>query len=77
MRDELYAEWAELNVFGRIYLAKEGVNAQMSVPEHNWEEFMLRLQARKMFENMPIKRAVEDDGKSFYKLIVKKLWLMV
>lgn len=71
LRDELYAEWADLNVFGRTYLAKEGINAQMSVPEHHWEEFMLRLQARKMFENMPIKKAVEDDGKSFYKLIVK------
>ncbi|NBG64487.1 rhodanese-related sulfurtransferase [Cryomorphaceae bacterium S-15] len=71
LRDELYAEWAALNVFGRTYLAQEGINAQMSVPEHHWDEFMLRLQARKYFENMPIKRAVEDDGKSFYKLKVK------
>jgi len=71
LRDELYAEWAELNVFGRIYLAHEGVNAQMSVPDYSWDEFMLRLQRRKIFENMPIKKAVEDDGKSFYKLMVK------
>tara|TARA_B100001109_G_C18863935_1_gene475742 strand:+ start:507 stop:1553 length:1047 start_codon:yes stop_codon:yes gene_type:complete len=71
LRDELYAEWTEMKVFGRTYLAKEGINAQMSVPEHHWEEFMLRLQKRKMFENMPIKRAVEDDGKSFYKLKLK------
>lgn len=71
LRDELYAEWSLLNVFGRIYLAKEGINAQISVPEHHWGEFILRLQARKMFENMPIKKAVEDDGKSFYKLIVR------
>lgn len=71
LRDELYAEWDSLNVFGRIYLAKEGVNAQMSVPEQHWEEFMLKLQKRKVFENMPVKKAVEDDGKSFYKLKVK------
>jgi len=71
LRDELYAEWSDLNIFGRTYLAHEGVNAQMSVPEEHWEEFMLRLQARKIFENMPIKKAVEDDGKSFYKLKVK------
>lgn len=71
LRDELYAEWSALDVFGRTYLAQEGINAQMSVPEHHWDEFMLRLQARKYFENMPIKRAVEDDGKSFYKLKVK------
>lgn len=71
LRDELYEEWSKLAVFGRTYLAKEGINAQMSVPEHHWDEFMLRLQARKIFENMPIKRAVEDDGKSFYKLKLK------
>ncbi len=71
LRDELYAEWYTLGIFGRTYLANEGINGQMSVPEHNWEEFMLRLQVRKYFEDMPIKRAVEDDGKSFYKLKVK------
>lgn len=71
LRDELFDEWAKMDVFGRTYLAKEGINAQMSVPEHYWDEFMLRLQARKIFEKMPIKKAVEDDGKSFYKLKVK------
>jgi UPF0176 protein len=71
LRNELYEEWSAMKVFGRTYLAKEGINAQMSVPEHHWDEFMLRLQKRKMFENMPIKRAVEDDGKSFYKLKLK------
>jgi len=71
LRDELYEEWSQMQVFGRTYLANEGINAQMSVPEQDWDEFMLRLQARKIFEDMPIKRAVEDDGKSFYKLKVK------
>ncbi len=71
LRDELYEEWSSMQVFGRTYLAKEGINAQMSVPEHHWDEFMLRLQARKIFENLPIKKAVEDDGKSFYKLKLK------
>ena len=35
LRDELFVKWSELNVLGRIYLAKEGVNAQLNVPEHN------------------------------------------
>ena len=39
LRDNLYNDWAELGVLGRIYLAKEGVNAQLSVPEHNWDKF--------------------------------------
>ena len=71
LRDELYMEWSGLNAFGRIYLAKEGVNAQMSVPEQNWEEFKQKIHARKEFQNIPFKIAVEDDGKSFYKLKVK------
>jgi len=71
LRDELYDEWSSMQVFGRTYLAKEGINAQMSVPEPHWDEFMLRLQAREIFEDMPIKKAVEDDGKSFYKLKLK------
>ncbi len=32
LRDQLFAQWRQLNIFGRIYLAVEGINAQMSVP---------------------------------------------
>lgn len=71
LRDELYKEWEELNVFGRTYLAHEGINAQMSVPESNWDNFIEKLYARKEFDGVPFKIAVEDDGKSFYKLKVK------
>jgi UPF0176 protein len=71
LRDELYIEWSSLDAFGRTYLANEGINAQMSVPEHHWEEFKQKVFARKEFENIPFKIAVEDDGKSFYKLKVK------
>lgn len=71
MRDELWTEWTDLNVFGRIYVAKEGINAQMSVPEHNWDVFVEKLHSRPEFEGIPFKIAVEDDGKSFYKLKLK------
>lgn len=71
LRDTLFQEWSELNAFGRIYLAQEGINAQMSVPEHNYELFLKKLYAHPEFNNVPIKIAVEDDGKSFYKLIIK------
>ena len=70
-RDQLYREWAELNCFGRIYIAREGINAQMSVPENNFETFLNSLKAHAIFENIPIKYAVEDNGKSFYKLSMK------
>ncbi len=71
LRDELYKQLDELKVFGRIYLAHEGVNAQVSVPESNWEKFISLLNSYEQFRNVDLKIAVEDDGKSFYKLIVR------
>jgi UPF0176 protein len=70
-RDQLYKMWSALNCFGRIYLAKEGINAQMNVPEHNWDEFVAQLNADDKFKDVPLKLAVDGNGKSFYKLIVK------
>lgn len=70
-RDQLYREWAELNCFGRIYIAREGINAQMSVPEENFEAFLQLLKSHPIFENIPLKYAIEDNGKSFYKLSIK------
>ncbi|PTN08026.1 rhodanese-related sulfurtransferase [Mangrovibacterium marinum] len=70
-RDELYRQWFALNCFGRIYVAREGVNAQMSVPTTNLNSFLSQLDAWDELKDMPIKYAVEDDGKSFYKLSIK------
>ncbi|PLX14748.1 MAG: hypothetical protein C0598_00645 [Marinilabiliales bacterium] len=70
-RDELYIKLTELNCLGRIYIAREGINAQMSVPEHNMVDFLDFLESTKYLKDMPIKYAIEDDGKSFYKLIVR------
>jgi len=71
LRDELFKMWTELDCFGRIYIANEGINAQMSVPEHNWEEFEEKLNRVGYFKDVPFKHAVDGNGKSFYKLIVK------
>lgn len=71
VRDELFLQWHNLNILGRIYVANEGINAQMCVPEANWEQFKQQLNDNPNFANMPLKIAVEDDGKSFYKLTVK------
>lgn len=70
-RDALYAYWESIGVFGRIYIAREGINAQLSVPEHNFEAFKEHLHTHPYFTGIPFKIAVEDDGKSFYKLIVR------
>ena len=71
LRDELYEDWNALGVLGRIYLAHEGINAQLSVPENNWLAFKANVHANKYFSNIPFKIAVEDDGKSFFKLTIK------
>lgn len=71
LRNDLYKKFDLMSVFGRIYLACEGINAQISVPFHHWDNFTNTLYSYREFENVPLKIAVEDDGKSFYKLIVK------
>ena len=71
LRDELLREWNNLSIFGRIYLAREGINAQMSIPKTNLEKFREQLYSDKRFADVPFKIAIEDNGKSFYKLIVK------
>jgi UPF0176 protein len=70
-RDGLYSSWVNLNCFGRIYVAREGINAQMSIPEVNFELFLLTLNNHPIFNQIPIKYAIEDNGKSFYKLSIK------
>ena len=68
-RAELYKEWEDLNVLGRIYIAEEGIiNAQMSVPRSNLE--LLRESVARRFPGTPFKYAIEN-GQSFLKLTVK------
>ena len=42
-RDHLYLMWEKPEVLGRIYVASEGINAQLSVPSHNFNEFKINL----------------------------------
>jgi len=72
MRDFLFDKFEELKCLGRIYVAHEGINSQMNVPEHNWQAFDNFIQNTKEFSGVPYKTAVEEKGKSsFLKLIVK------
>jgi len=71
LRDKFYKNLSEIGVLGRIYLAHEGLNAQISVPEHNWDSFIELLNSYPQFKDVDLKIAIEDDGKSFYKLIVR------
>jgi UPF0176 protein len=70
-RDDLYKGLNELNVFGRIYVASEGINAQASIPESKFEQFKAFLYQYPELNNLRINVAVDDDGKSFWVLKVK------
>jgi UPF0176 protein len=71
LRDQLFAAWQELGCFGRIYVANEGINAQMSVPENRWNDFKENLYSDPKFAGVPFKIGVDGNGKSFYKLVIK------
>jgi UPF0176 protein len=68
LRDELYQKLDLLNVWGRIYLAHEGINAQISVPTVQLKHFKQQLNTFHWLENVRLNYAVDDNGKSFFKL---------
>ncbi|MBD0352902.1 MAG: rhodanese-related sulfurtransferase, partial [Flavisolibacter sp.] len=69
-RDELYKALQQLNVYGRIYVAQEGINAQISVPQSNFESLKAYLYSIESLNGIRLNIAV-DDGKSFWVLKVK------
>ena len=70
-RNILYSRLKELGVMGRIYLAREGINAQVSVPTENIEAFRSFLYFFEPLNGMRLNLAVDDKGKSFYVLDIK------
>jgi UPF0176 protein len=70
-RDDLYKALNELKVFGRIYVAHEGINAQLSVPVNNFESLKNYLFSIDELNNVRLNIAVDNDGKSFWVLKIK------
>lgn len=70
-RDDLYKALNALKVFGRIYIANEGINAQVSVPESNFDLFKNYLNSIEPLNGLRLNIAVDDDGKSFWVLKIK------
>jgi len=68
-RDNLYNDLNALNILGRIYLAKEGINAQFNIPDYNWDAFLSLDNKYPFLKNIKIKKAVQE-GVSFLKLKV-------
>lgn len=71
-RKRLLSKWSELECLGRIYVASEGINAQMNVITERFDEFDAWVQDQPELSGIPYKIAVEElDIPSFFKLTVK------
>ncbi|SFI99484.1 UPF0176 protein [Kaistella treverensis] len=70
-RDELFIAWNALDALGRIYVAHEGINAQMSIPEENLEAFRETLEAYDFMKGIRLNEAIEHNDHSFLKLTIK------
>jgi len=70
-RDHLFIVWSKLDVLGRIYVAKEGINAQLSVPKENYNKFKESLKSLTPLNEIRLNLAIEQYSKSFLKLTIK------
>ena len=70
-RDYLFLHWNPLDSLGRIYVAHEGINAQMSIPAVNFALFKAHLDSITFLEHVRLNIAIEQDNKSFLKLTIK------
>ena len=70
-RDHLFMTWSKLDILGRIYIANEGINAQLSVPKENINEFKETLLDIIPLNKIRLNFALEHYSKSFLKLTIK------
>lgn len=70
-RDYLFINLNDLDVLGRIYIAAEGINAQISILAENMDSFKKFLDEIDFLKNMRLNIAVEQDNTSFLKLKIK------
>ncbi len=70
-RDYLFIHWNPLEVLGRIYVANEGINAQLSLPATHFEAFKKTLDEITFLQGVRLNIAIEQDNKSFLKLTIK------
>ena len=70
-RNEMYKELKALGALGRIYIAHEGINAQMNVPSSSFDAFKSYLYSLQGFDGLRLNIAVEQNNHSFFVLDVK------
>ena len=70
-RDDLFLAWTSFGVLGRTYVANEGINAQISVLDTQFDAFKNHLYSISFLNNVRLNTAVDDNGKSFFALRLK------
>ncbi len=70
-RNHLFVAWDAFDVLGRIYVAHEGINAQLSIPAKRFTEFKTFIDNIYFLKNVRLNIAIEQDNKSFLKLKIK------
>jgi UPF0176 protein len=70
-RNYLFLAWNQLDVLGRIYVAQEGINAQLSLPADNFYAFKDTIEVYDFMKGIRLNIAVEQDDLSFLKLTIK------
>ena len=70
-RDQLFLAWNPIDVLGRIYIASEGINAQLSLPADYFYDFKNTIEQYEFMKNIRLNIAVEHDDHSFLKLTIK------
>ena len=70
-RNFLFLQFNSIDVLGRIYIANEGVNAQLSLPAKNIYSLKKVLDEISFLKNVRLNIAIEHDNESFLKLKIK------
>ena len=70
-RDEMFAKFLEINVLGRVFVANEGINAQVSVPNSGLKDLRSYLYSFEWMDGLRLNIAAEEPSTSFLKLKIK------
>jgi len=70
-RNKWYAYLSSIGVMGRIYIAEEGINAQLNCPVSQFNALKDFIYGEPALDNLRLNKAVEESQNAFYVLDIK------